>query len=581
MTSPARFRGVAYSGGILRVPGFRDGVVVDLTGLQIPAQIPLMTDHGAGLGDRLGSVAALVEAGQLLVSGTITPGTVPADRAVALLKSGGLSLSIGATPGRVEKVAKGSRVTVNGQTFDGPIEVARDGVLNEVSVVGVGADSSAHAVAARRIAESEIQMSSESITIDEQPDPVLTERRRIQQIHAAFRGINTPEAAGAVDKLIADNSPVIEAERQALALLRASRPSTPGIVAGGPGHSPREVLASSAARLLGAGEYAIRAAGLPAPPARGPSSLLAIAAEALRAEGREVPTSTDRLVRAAFSTDYFSGALASALAVVGLEGFQSAAEPVLRMAHRVPLADFKNSTVARLNGNFKFEPVGPGGEMKYSQVSADATEIKLQTRGTIVRLSREAVINDDKQLLAGVPRELGREAARSIGDEFSERLADDTFFTAARNNYMTGASSILSVDALSSAVAKLRTMRDGSGRVLNLAPKFLLVGAELEAAGRQILGSVELGAAAGEPTANPMRGVAELLVDARIPANQWFLFAGPENAAVVLATLGGNEQPTVEPLPGEADTLGIGWRAYFDYAVGLHEHRAVVKSRGS
>jgi len=570
-----RFKGVAYRGGELSVAGF-DRVVVDLDGLNVPEALPIASDHRTDLDARLGTARATVERGTLIVEGSIVPGAPGADRAIALLRDGGMSLSIGARPGRVERVAKGATVEVNGKTFAGPIDVARDSTLVEVSAVGVGADEGAVAVAAK--GESTMADKTNEVTND-----VRAERERVEAIDAAFNGLTGDDASKIRATAIKEGWPIEQAQREALGILRAQRPNAPGVRGVNSEAGTGATLAASAAKLLGASDDALDAAKLPRPEGRGPSSLLDIAAESLRIEQKDVPASADRIVRAAFSTDSFAGTLATALSVVGLEGFRTADEPAMTVTHRVPLPDFKAATLARLNGVFTFQPLGPSGELKHGEIRGDTTPLALKTKGAIVRLTREAVINDDRQLLSGVPRELGREAARSIGDALNEKLSDagGTFFTSARGNLMDGGTSVLGVDSLTEAIKRMRTMKDNSGRALNLPPRFLLVGADLEALARSIVNSTELGTTDGSPRGNPLLGAAEVLVDARIAEGEWFLMSAPENAAAVLATLRGVVAPTVEALPPESETLGIGWRAWLDYAVALHEWRGVIKSLGT
>lgn len=145
-----KFKGTAYRGGVLKVFGFMDGIVVDLAGMSIPESIPAAGDHSSALESRLGTMRATGADGELVVEGEIVPGTPQADRAIALLKAGaGVGLSIGARPTRIETVEAGEEVDVNGQKHNGPVEVARASELLEVSFVGIGADRDAGAVAAR------------------------------------------------------------------------------------------------------------------------------------------------------------------------------------------------------------------------------------------------------------------------------------------------------------------------------------------------------------------------------------------------------------------------------------------------
>ena len=55
-----RVMGLAYSGGKMKLPGWRFTVVVDLAGLDIPESVPLLTNHENRTGSRVGMVQAKV-----------------------------------------------------------------------------------------------------------------------------------------------------------------------------------------------------------------------------------------------------------------------------------------------------------------------------------------------------------------------------------------------------------------------------------------------------------------------------------------------------------------------------------------
>ncbi len=59
--------GVAYSGGKMRLPGWRHAVVMDLTGLEVPDPPPLLMNHGNRTGACVGMVRARFEAQTLIV----------------------------------------------------------------------------------------------------------------------------------------------------------------------------------------------------------------------------------------------------------------------------------------------------------------------------------------------------------------------------------------------------------------------------------------------------------------------------------------------------------------------------------
>ena len=132
--------GTAYSGGKMSLPGWRNPVVVDLSGMEIPETVPLLTNHENRTDARIGMVRAKVEGSALLIEGEILSENEAAGGIVAQGKAGAdWQLSIGADVRESELVKE--RANVNGMEQDGPFHCIRKSVLREVSVVAVGADS--------------------------------------------------------------------------------------------------------------------------------------------------------------------------------------------------------------------------------------------------------------------------------------------------------------------------------------------------------------------------------------------------------------------------------------------------------
>jgi hypothetical protein len=121
-----RFDMIAYTGGPMLLEGFDRPVIVDLAGMTVPSpRRPVLRDHLAfrivGHTDdiRVGST-------DLAVAGVIS-GTGPHVDEIVHLADNGFpwQCSIGASAEQVEFVGDGQTVEVNGQTFTGPVYVAR------------------------------------------------------------------------------------------------------------------------------------------------------------------------------------------------------------------------------------------------------------------------------------------------------------------------------------------------------------------------------------------------------------------------------------------------------------------------
>lgn len=194
--SPGRIRvqGVAYSGGKMRLPGWQHPVVVDLAGLEIPVQVPLLLDHRNQASARVGMVAARVEGHALVIEGEILSSGGQAKGIVEQAKAGAdWQLSIGAEVYEVELVR--TRRTVNGREHAGLFHHVKKSMLREVSVVAVGADVQTHMrVAARFTLYGGNGMEFENWLMEHGVDPATLEEEQLARYRAAFEKGEDPPA---------------------------------------------------------------------------------------------------------------------------------------------------------------------------------------------------------------------------------------------------------------------------------------------------------------------------------------------------------------------------------------------------
>lgn len=146
-----RFAIVAYTGGLMQPSGYDCDVVVDLAGLVIEKQSrPILFDHDStrivGHTERI-----TIEGNQILAEGIVS-GASPEAEQVCQSSDKGFpwQASIGASVGDEQYIPAGQSVTVNGQTFEGPLRVIRAAVLSEISFVSLGADDNTSALIAAR-----------------------------------------------------------------------------------------------------------------------------------------------------------------------------------------------------------------------------------------------------------------------------------------------------------------------------------------------------------------------------------------------------------------------------------------------
>ncbi len=134
------FNIMAYTGGALNVSMWTAPVVLDLAGIRAKDRIPILFDHDRS---RIVGQASSVEvtSKNIKLSGAITGENESANEVISQARNGfEWEASVGVRPEKIEEVAAGAKVVVNGRSFHGPIDVVRAGSLYEVSFVASGAD---------------------------------------------------------------------------------------------------------------------------------------------------------------------------------------------------------------------------------------------------------------------------------------------------------------------------------------------------------------------------------------------------------------------------------------------------------
>lgn len=159
-SAPRRFKMVAYTGEPMRLYGYEDPVVVDCATIDLKGQrLPALLDHMAYEMSIVGQIERVTVEGAngtppVVAEGYFTPTDEERDAARLVLKKADAGYqwqaSIGGDPGKVEKIAAGQSVNVNGRTYAGPVCVARNVALREISFVVLGADRLTSAVLARK-----------------------------------------------------------------------------------------------------------------------------------------------------------------------------------------------------------------------------------------------------------------------------------------------------------------------------------------------------------------------------------------------------------------------------------------------
>jgi phage major head subunit gpT-like protein len=295
------------------------------------------------------------------------------------------------------------------------------------------------------------------------------------------------------------------------------------------------------------------------------------------------------------STYDLSGVLSNVANKSIMAGFDAVENTWREVSAIGSVVDFKEITHYALTGNFVYEEVGNGGELKHATMGEQAYGNKADTYGKIFAITRTDFINDDLSAFSRVRNMLGRGAALKLNLVFwTEFLANvATFFTTGRGNYFEGATSALDVDSLSLAETTFMNQTDPDENPLGLTPSILLTPNVLSVKATQLTNDLEIRnttASKVYTTSNPHAGKfrpvrSSYLNNANIPngsATHWFLTADPNDMPLIETVfLNGQQRPMVDAAEADFDVLGVQMRGYHDFGVRKQEYRAGVRSKGA
>ncbi len=283
----------------------------------------------------------------------------------------------------------------------------------------------------------------------------------------------------------------------------------------------------------------------------------------------------------AHSTSDFPLLLADAANKALLSQYQIAAPTYRSWAARKPFTDFKSHSFMRIGDVPAFKEIKEGGEVQYGTLSESAEKVTAREYTTGIAIGRRALVNDDLSALSDFSSGI---AIRAANDEnrlaYGVLLANGVMsdgkalFHADHGNLQTAAAGF-GATAIGTTVSYLRKQKSLDGLPLNLSPAFLVVGPELEVAARQLLAAVT---ATKTADVNVWANFAELIVDANIVDQSWYVFASPSTApAVVYGYVGGSEGPQVRS-ERDFDSQAVKIAASLDFAVGAIDFRGAVKA---
>lgn len=286
------------------------------------------------------------------------------------------------------------------------------------------------------------------------------------------------------------------------------------------------------------------------------------------------------------STSDFGNILLDVANKAILLGWEENDETFEKWTKKGQLSDFKTAHRVGLGAFPSLRQVREGAEYKYVTLNDKGETIALATYGELFSISRQAIINDDMNMLTDVPKKLGEAAKATIGDLVyavlidNEKMSDKkALFSTDHKNMLTGG---MDVETISAGRTAMRQQKEGE-RTLNIRPAFMLVPTTLETQAIQVVksGSVK-GADVNANIINPVRDLAEIIAEPRLDdasEKDWYMVSRQGSDTIEVAYLNGIDLPYIDQLDGFTSD-GVTTKVRIDAGVAPVDYRGLLKVTG-
>jgi hypothetical protein len=309
-------------------------------------------------------------------------------------------------------------------------------------------------------------------------------------------------------------------------------------------------------------------------------------------------TGLDRMAlvgRAFQSTSDFPILLETTVNKTLLNAYLTAADTWSRFCKPGTASDFRAQNRYRTGSIGNYDVLNENGEYKRKAIpDGEKSSITIGTRGNIIAITRETIVNDDLGALTDLTTAIGRAGKRTIEAAVFSLLAENSgagptmsdgkalFHTDHSNLASTSAAP--TVTSVSAARVAMAMQKDVTGLdYLDLRPALFLCPMSLGVDAR-VLNDAQYDPDTANKLQRPnaVRGLFRDVIDTpRLSGTAWYLFADPSEAPVIeVAFLDGNQEPYTETQNGW-NVDGTEIKARLDFGVAAVDYRGAIKNAGA
>lgn len=319
-------------------------------------------------------------------------------------------------------------------------------------------------------------------------------------------------------------------------------------------------------------------------------SIPEIGREILRARG--MPTtglSAATVITRALTTSDFALILGDTANRILRQAYQAAPIGIKQLARQASAKDFRAKMSLMLSEAPTLKKVSEDGEFTHGSLAEAGESYRLETFGRIVSVSRQALVNDDLGAFTTLNTRFGIAAAEfeamhllallESNSGAGPTMADTVALFHASHGNLAASGAAPSETTLNAARLAMRKQTGLAGGRISVAPRYILVPAELETATSKLVATIT---PATVSDVNAFAGQLTPIVEARLTsATRWYLAADPAQMdGLEYAYLDGEPGPQIESRTGfEVD--GVQVKVRMDFGAGFIEHRGWYANAGA
>lgn len=334
-------------------------------------------------------------------------------------------------------------------------------------------------------------------------------------------------------------------------------------------------------------------------------TLHALAGHALSIAGISVrgmsPDQIARKVLASHSTSDFPLLLANTAGKVLRNAYELAPVTWNRWCKKGSVSDFKSNSRITLGSFSSLQTIPELGEYKKGTLGEERETIQAATKGRMLSLSRQMIVNDDLGGFTDRARKMGRAAARTVESDVYTSLTSASgagptmsdggalfnttaVTTAGGHANMAGSSGAITVATIAAGEAAMARQKDkGLNDYLVIMPRYLLCAVEKKQLAWEVMNSVTDVSQSNPAKRNYVQDQVKLEVIGTpyLSGNPWYMVADPADTELYeVAFLDGNETPFIdEEIDFFTDALAL--KVRLDYGLAPIDWRAGYRNPGA